>query len=121
MPMTSMETGLVEQVLRMSAFTYYDEASLQDAISQALTRAALTHTREVRLSRHDRVDFMVGRTAIEVKVAGSWTALAQQVQRYAASPDVDAIIVVTTRATHTMLPDTLGGKPVIVRFLGGAR
>ena len=95
------------------------ESALQKGIAEALTSLGLTFEREARLGQRDRIDFIVGpaggpRLGLEVKVQGAFPAVARQIQRYQAHPEVSGLLLVTTRAGHTELPPSLGGKPVAV-------
>ena len=101
-------------------YTTPDETRLQESIADVLAAAGVDHEREVVLTRRDRIDFVAGQVGIEVKVAGKAAAVLAQCARYAASGRVDELLVVTTRAAHTALPATVGGKPLLVVFLGGA-
>ena len=98
-------------------FVGQNEAQLQDAL-QTLLKASYSHVRrEHRLTETDRIDFLVERTGIEVKIQGSLTQVMRQLRRYADSDDVDDLVLVTTRALHRQLPHTLGGKPLTVIWL----
>ena len=58
-----------------------------------------------------RIDFRVGRIGIEVKKGRPASSeLVRQLRKYMESDDLDAVIVVTQRATA--LPGTICGKPV---------
>jgi len=74
---------------------------------------------EVRLTAADRIDFMVGRIGIELKIKGSLSDVTRQLHRYAQSPDVDALLLVTTRMKLRHMPPTMNGKPVLVAVLIG--
>jgi hypothetical protein len=54
-------------------------------------------------------DTVVG---IEVKVDGRWPDVMRQLTRYAECPELDALILVTTRAKHHHVPTDIDGKPV---------
>lgn len=92
------------------------EAELQAWIERLLVSHQIAHQREASLPGVGRPDFLVGRFAVEVKVGGSRMELIRQVQRYATSPAVDGVLVVTTRLSHR-LPATLAGKRVTVVYL----
>lgn len=100
--------------LRSNRFLFSNEDELQRGISLALQGARLSFEREVWLSADDRPDFMVGGTAVEVKVDGTANALIRQLLRYAAHPMVHSLVVVTNRARLTDIPRVIGGKPVFV-------
>lgn len=87
------------------------EAELHGLIAEALDRAGLQACHEVTLAPHCRIDFMAGGVGLEVKksrpVRG---ALHRQLLRYAACPQVEALVVVAPRGVN--LPKTAGGKRV---------
>lgn len=101
-------------------FRYADEDQLQDGLADALVAAGFDVRREVRLNARDRIDLLVGRVGVEVKVAGAPSSVWRQLRRYAESPEVDALVLVTSRMRHTSFPDEVGGKPVAVVSLAGA-
>jgi hypothetical protein len=104
--------------LRSGRFTYTDEVALHADMSRVLDAHGLEHHREVNLGPgHGRIDFMVDRVGIEVKVAGAPANVLRQLSRYATSASVDALVLVTTVARHRVLPDVLhvpDGAPVPV-------
>ena len=82
------------------------EEELQDGIAELFPSAE----REVRLSGTDRIDFLIGGIGIEVKMAGSLAGVTRQLHRYAQSERVNALILVTTKHRHDMLPSYINGK-----------
>ncbi len=104
----------VGRVLRGYRYFFVDEKELQSAIGLALTEAGVAFEREVRLSPGDVVDFLVEPgIAVEVKVAGAPAEIARQLSRYAASPRVASLLLVSRKARHAhRFPATLGGKPL---------
>lgn len=111
----------VAKVITQHRFTFRAELGLQDAIATVLTDAGMVVEREVALTAQDRIDMLVDLTVgVEVKVGSSTTNVMRQLQRYAASDQVDALLLVTTRVTHRYLPDEVAGKPLTVVVLGGA-
>jgi hypothetical protein len=109
----------VRAAIALGAYRYADELELHRGIEAALHAAGLRSTPEVRLTPHDRIDFLVDRVGVEVKVKGTRDALHRQLLRYAASPRVDALLVVTTIRAHRGLPGRIGGKPVHLIVIGG--
>lgn len=101
----------VDQLLRSHRFRYTDEDQLQEGIAAVLKQAGLDPQREVRLGDRDRIDLMVGRIGVEVKIAGSVHGVFEQLQRYAEHDEVEALILVTSR--YQRLPDQAGGKPLL--------
>jgi hypothetical protein len=98
-------------------FNYSSEAELQEGIERALSATTYAVQRELRLDDLGRLDFFIdGEIVIETKIEGSAPQLMRQVSRYAQSPKVLGILVVTDRATHT-LPPSFNGKPVLVHSL----
>lgn len=114
------DLAMAAAALRRYRYSYAHEDSLQAGLVEALGAEGLSATREVWLGQRDRLDIIVGRVGIEVKVAGSVDSVLRQLQRYAASDQLDALLLFTTRATHLGLPTTVGGKPLEVVYQGGA-
>ncbi|MEI9966030.1 MAG: hypothetical protein WDM92_16695 [Caulobacteraceae bacterium] len=76
--------------------------------------------REHRLGPADRPDFLVDGVVIEVKARGARAADAlRQIGRYAAYPEVEAVIV-AYGGRALGLPAQIGGKPVFTVGLGRA-
>jgi len=89
------------------------ESALQRGIDVALAEGRWSFRREVPLTAAERIDFLVsGRIGLEVKVDGSLSDVTRQLHRYAMTDGVAALLLVTTRAKHLELPDTLNGKPL---------
>jgi hypothetical protein len=110
----------VVAIIRAHRFTYCDEKQLHEALTGALADGGITAAREVPLNARDRIDLLAGRIGIEVKIAGATTRVLGQLQRYAHSDKLDALVLVTTRARHLQLPGEVGGKPLaVVSLLGG--
>lgn len=85
------------------------EAAAHNDIAKALAAQGLDVRREVRLSDRDRIDVMVGGVGVEVKIKGSRRDIYRQLQRYAASDQVSALVLATAAAWPPM-PD-ISGKP----------
>jgi hypothetical protein len=114
---TGAELARALEAVKMDSTT---EERLQAAIAAELDRLGIVYGREVRLSRRDRPDFMVENIAIEVKIAGGFSAVVEQLQRYAAHEDVHEIVLVSSRLQLATVPRELGGKPVHVAVQMGA-
>ena len=106
-------------VLSRYRFRAQNEADLQDAVASALELARIPFAREVRLDARNRLDFMVERIALELKVDGSLSNLTRQVHRYLEDDRVEGILIVSTRSNHRRLPLELRGKPVRALIVGG--
>lgn len=98
--------------LRGVQFHFCDERELQDGIAQRLAASGIAFLREVILSPGDRIDFLVDRIGIEVKVDGSISQVLRQLWRYAQRPEISSLILVTSRAKHGPTPPAMNGKPV---------
>jgi hypothetical protein len=94
------------------------EAELSAAVASLLSRAGIEFEAEVRIDARSRLDFLVGRVAIELKIRGGLSALIRQLDRYAQSDRIDAIAVVTTSRRLGGVPSELRGKPITVICMG---
>ena len=121
--MTPLErAAAVCTLLGSFRFAAFDEATLQRLIADVLIVAGYKFEREKRLSRKDRLDFLLDDgVAVEIKIDGSLTGVMRQLSRYAEHERVLAIVLVTTRATQALrIPSEFSGKPVRVVLLPGA-
>jgi hypothetical protein len=98
-------------------FNFVHEDQLQNGIAQALVTEGIEFEAEVKLSVRDRIDFMVGKLGIEVKVASPPALVMKQIHRYAQLPQIDEILLITNRCRHLMVPEIVNGKPVEVLFI----
>lgn len=115
--MTDLE--LVHLLCGFRALTA-SERELQIAIEAMLRQNGVKYLREAPLTPRDRPDFLIGDIALELKVSGSQTTILGQLLRYAESPRVAAIVLLTTRPRHLVdLPTTLSGKPLHGVCIGG--
>lgn len=98
----------------LSRYTYRFscEAELQESIAQVLEQEAIRFAREVRINPRERLDFLCGSTAVEVKIRGSLSDLTRQVHGYLADDRIDELLVVTSRSRLCDLPLEIRGKPV---------
>lgn len=103
----------VRAILAGYTFTFTQERQLQDGIAVALELAGVTFSREHVLSAKDRIDFLIDRLGLEVKIGGSPTGLIRQIHRYAQHEALDAILVVVGRIRLAQLPETINGKPIL--------
>lgn len=112
--MSATDLDAVAAAIASRRYQYTDEFELHEGIAIALVEAGQAFTREVALSVRDRIDFLVGKIGVEVKTQGSVSRVATQLLRYAASPRVDGLILVTTRLQLDRFPAELAGKPLRV-------
>lgn len=113
--------SVVAELLSEAHLQFITEDDLQQAIKERLDNAEVYPEREVHLSDgQSRIDLLAGRTGIEVKLEGSWANVIRQLTRYAKCPEIESLVLVTTRAKHHKLPDQLCGKPLHLVSLIGA-
>lgn len=108
-----MNASAIGAAVSSVRFRWTCEKDLQDGIELALGAAGIDFDREHDLGKAGRVDFMVGRSALEVKTQGSRWAVLRQLLRYAEHPDVDEVVLVTT-SMKLDVPKRLAGKPARV-------
>lgn len=106
------DSDLVKLVAHLAGFRLarQHERDMQDAIQSVLALGGWQFRREWPLSRGP-IDFYLPdvRIGIEAKVSGSPSAVTKQVLDYADDPQLDAIVLVTTKPSHTM-PALVRGK-----------
>jgi hypothetical protein len=97
------------KLIKQSSFTYgTEERKLQDAIETLLKDKSVDFVREYAFDSHNRIDFLVGgMIGIEVKIKGAVNAVDSQLTRYAHFGEVAALILVTTKSEHKMLPQAI--------------
>ena len=105
--------------LRRLRCRFADEDQLQAMLADGLTQLGFAVRREVALARGGRIDLLVDRIGIEVKIAGQTTAVARQLRRYASSDLVDELVLVTTCPRHAGVASVIDGTPVHVVVLAG--
>lgn len=101
-------------------YNVQDEESIQVGIGEALRMGNFEFEREPSLSPGDRLDFLVGGVAIEVKRNGALGPLLRQLSRYAEHEKVRELLVVTARVQATNLPASINGKPLECLVLLGS-
>lgn len=90
-----------------------EEHELHDAVAKALADAGLSARHEARIAPRCRIDFLCGKVGIEIKkgkVPGA--RLYSQCERYLASAELDALVLVSPNALT--IPPRIGGKPVYI-------
>jgi hypothetical protein len=118
-------TSTVGELLRVARLTWQNETQLQEELSALLSAAGIHHQREVALTGSqrpgtERIDFLLpDGVGMEIKVKGSVPAVTRQLQRYAHTPEVAALILATTRPIHTQVPATVAGITVHVHVIQG--
>jgi hypothetical protein len=99
-------------------YRWRHERDLQDGLHLVLTEAGFTVDREVEVASGCRVDLVVDNVVgVEVKVRSSVEDVARQLQRYAHSCGISALVLATTQARHRELPAVIAGMPLFVAYL----
>jgi len=98
-------------------FRYDDESGLQAGLALLFAANDIPFEREVRLSPESRIDFLVDRIGIEVKVDSSTPVVLRQLQRYALEERIGSLLLVTSRTRHKGMPEIINGKPLYVVHL----
>lgn len=110
---------LLTSALRSARFRFSSEDELQAGVAEVMAAAGVAFDREVAIGQRDRLDFLAGTAAIEVKVDGGRNDLLRQLARYARHDGIQDLVVVTSRARHARLPDLIGSKPIHVVWVSG--
>lgn len=108
----------IQKSLKGRKLNLSNEKKLQEEIREAFQGHVIDYKREVCLENNGIVDFMIGTLAVEVKIKGQVSAMSiyRQLERYAKSDKVEALLLVTS---HTMsIPETINGKPAYLLSLG---
>lgn len=98
-----------------------DESGLSAIVRRRLVSGGFDFAPEVCLDgdKRNRIDFVVGRVGLELKVDGAPAAVLRQLDRYAKAEQLDAVVLVTTRRSHLRgLPAELRGKPIAAFHVG---
>lgn len=97
-------TGIRAEIRRFS-FRNADELELETGLEKVLAGLGLTVERQVRLDPKSRIDIVATlpdglRLGVEVKVDGRGHDVLRQVRRYTSSPELGAVMLVTTISRH---------------------
>lgn len=96
-----LSAAALAQILRAYRYSWAPEERLQAGIEEVLAELGLACERERFLGRYGRIDFLVDqRIGIELKVAGSASAVSRQLARYLASPEIEGLVLVTACPSH---------------------
>ena len=120
MTTTILSARQLAEFLYQRPFRIASERMLQDDVERAFISEGIAYEREKRLSATDRVDFLVGRTALELKVKGQRRRHQAQIERYASHDCVDAVVLLTNVPMARSAVSTIGPmkKPCFYVFLG---
>ena len=92
------------------------EESAHLAVLDALRAAGMDVQAEVWITDSDRVDLLVEGVGIEVKVKGGRRDIYRQLQRYARSDRIEALVLATGLAWPSSIKD-VDGTPLIAASL----
>lgn len=110
----------VLEVIQSAQLRRSTESVLQSDLCESLRAAGHNVNAEVVLSPTDRIDFLVDGIGIECKLKWSRSKVAAQLMRYADSPRIKALILVTTSAILARgWPDRINDKPFAVHLVRG--
>ncbi len=97
-------------MLKITRFNFGNEKVFQEQVAAVLSSHGFDLRREVKLSEKDRVDFMLGTIAMELKLKGSQEVHLRQLRRYCKIEQVTSVCLVSPKVRF--LPNELAGKPV---------
>lgn len=109
----------IRTLLGSYRYSFQNERELQDGVAAALFDNQVQFARECALGKLDRPDFFLPHSGmvIEVKIKFPRSQVLRQLLRYAAYPQVQSILLITSRSCHAM-PDQLNAKPVLILNIG---
>ncbi len=98
------------------------EKLVQRAIAELLAQAGVAFRREVALTKSDIIDFLCGPVGIEVKISGVTATVTRQLWRYAESPLIEELVLVTSVPRHAQIArsGSLREKPLSTVVLYGS-
>ncbi len=114
----------VAAALRAVRYSWSCEEELQAGIAEALTAAGfLDFEREADLGRGGRLDFLdrAAGIGVEVKTQGSPAAVARQLLRYLALPEITGLVLVTSRRQVAALMPASDRLAIVSLWEGGLR
>lgn len=112
-----MTPGELTAILRRGRYQIGTESALHVSIAGELDAAGIAFEAEARLGPANRIDFLVaGGIGIEAKVRYPRRAIYRQLQRYAESDQITALVLIT--ATALGVPPSIAGKPIFYVSIG---
>lgn len=107
---------LIKNACEQSCINISTENSAHLALADVLRARGLEVRTEVRLNEKDRIDIMVGTVGVEVKTKGQRREIYNQLKRYAACPEVEALVLATSTPWPSHMTE-IDGKPFSVASL----
>jgi hypothetical protein len=121
-PWKGVLTFLAWPVLSAQPYVYRSESDLHCLMRAAWRAAGVPISHEVSLGRGLQIDFTSRGVGVEVKIAGSPVEVRKQMQRYAASGRLQALVLFTSCPSHRgEIPEHGYGIPTAVIDLWAAR
>jgi len=108
----------IYQLLASHRLRFGTERILQDNIAALLQSSGVDFHREHQLDG-DAIDFLAGSVGIECKIDGGPSKVLEQLYRYAEFPEVQSLLLVTSRHTHRFNVAEMLGKPFRVLWIAG--
>ena len=108
------------ELLKGYRYQVGSEAGFQRGLDEVLTLHGIPFVREHNLGRaFGRIDFYLPQEGygIELKVKGSPSQVLRQLHRYAQSPVISALILMTGRTRLAFAPTELNGKLLLTASL----
>lgn len=101
---------IIAEAIGKKKLLYNNEMELQELLAQRFTDAEIKFEREYRLTKKERVDFLIDCTAVEIKMKAPAAQIMRQLMRYAIVPAIDSVIIIVPRPMS--LPPTFANKPI---------
>lgn len=105
-----------ERLIRLIGSARVDlstEGAAQRGLARIFEKEGLPYEAEVILSAADRIDFLLGRVGVEVKIGQPRRQILRQLERYAGSDRLDELLLVSS-APFPSDGFRAHGKPVFV-------
>jgi hypothetical protein len=95
------------------------ESELEASIKATIESGGFDVITQKIITKRDRIDLFVPiiGLGVEVKIAGSYTRVAEQLLRYAEHEEVNALLLVTSKASHRQLADLPNDRNIPVWVL----
>ena len=117
-----MNVEHIIKTIRSYRLRFATETQLQEDLAKAFAAENIEVQRELILDQSNRIDLYIPslKLGIECKIAGSPTAVLDQLIRYCKFAEIESLLLVTTRPQHRIPTPTLRGKPCQTVWVGGS-
>lgn len=116
MPLDFHPSPEADRLIRLIGSARVDlstELAAQNGLARLFEAEKLAYEAEVILSAADRIDFLIGRVGVEVKIGQPRRQILRQLERYAGSDRLDELLLVSS-APFPAGGFRAHGKPVFV-------